>query len=707
MKRYLIPAVCAALVAGCEPGGRLDAQGVSETNAASPASITSAPPAVATAPVTNAAPVIAVPAVPALPGPVADVVQLNRRGLGDGVVNDFIETIHEPFTLTADQIIYLNDLGVSQPVIQALLKKAGTGNPAGAPTQTVIVQTSQPAMNVAAPAPDTTAPAAPTAVAVQATNQNVILNPYLTSTAPAAGPAGQPVAAQPGDVGTAPAAPAGTVAVAAPTQQVVVNQQVFYETLAPYGSWVEVPDYGWCWRPTVAVANSSWLPYSDGGRWLWTDAGWYWHSTYSWGWAPYHYGRWHRHTRFGWVWNPGYDWAPAWVAWRTTPAYCGWAPLPPACHWSAGVGFSWVNGRTSVGIGFGIGNDWWFATSWNRFCDPVLPAHCLPRHSIGRFVQDSHINVGSGQVVNIRGNNNTVIINNGVSREEVQRHTREEIRRTDIRDASSPAAAQSFASARPNPSASRPTEVAVYRPSVPTQASRPSQSVLTRQEITRAPSPAASSSFTGGSASRPMPVPSAAGSLNTSRPSVTAPSASRTAPVSSPSVNRPAPLTGLSSTRPSPAPSVSTPSSSFSAPSRSEVIRNPSAGESFGTTRPSVTPATPSVSTPSPSSAFSRPSPASSYQSKPSYSTPATPTAKPNFESYSKPAPNYSAPIRTESVRPAPTYSAPVSRPAPSYTPPAYSPPAASRPSPAPAYSAPVSKPSPSQGSSRPNPKER
>jgi hypothetical protein len=703
MKRFLIPAVCAAFVAGCEPGGRLDAQVVSGTNAAPVASAATNSPAAGT----NSTAVVAVPAVPALPGPVADVVQLNRRGLGDGVVNDFIETIREPFTLSADQVIYLNDLGVSQPVIQALLKKAHTNAPTGGPTQTVIVQNAQPSrLN------DDHDPAAPTAVAVQATNQNVILNPYLTSTAPAAGPAGQPVAAQGADVGSAPGAPGGVAAVAAPTQQVVVNQQVFYESLAPYGSWVEVPNYGWCWRPTVAVANSNWLPYSDGGRWLWTDAGWYWHSTYTWGWAPYHYGRWHRHARFGWVWYPGYDWAPAWVAWRSTSDYCGWAPLPPECRWTSGIGFSWVNGRTSVGIGFGIGSDWWFATSWNRFCDPVLPAACLPRHRVGRFVNDSRITVGSGQVVNIRGNNNTVIINNGISRDEVQRHTREEIRRTDLRDTSSPAAAQSLASARPNPSASRPTEVAVYRPSIPAHSSRPPESVLGRQEVARIPSPAPASSFSGTSSSRPMPVPSAAGSLNTARPA----SSSRPAPVSSSGVSRPTPITGLSSTRPAPASStaISSPSSSYSAPepSRSEVIRSPSVNDSFGRPQPVATPA-PSISTPSPSTGISRPSPAANFYNKPATPAPSqnaapAPVAKPNFNTYSKPAPvqNYQAPAntppaRTEAVRPAPSYSAPAqapsapaSRPAPSYSPP-------SKPAPTQSQG--------SQGSqgSRPNPKGR
>ena len=60
------------------------------------------------------------------------------------------------------------------------------------------------------------------------------------------------------------------------TETRVVTQEYFHEQLAPYGAWVHVPDYGWCWRPTVAVANVNWRPYYDNGRWVYSDHGWYW-----------------------------------------------------------------------------------------------------------------------------------------------------------------------------------------------------------------------------------------------------------------------------------------------------------------------------------------------------------------------------------------------------------------------------------------------
>jgi len=103
----------------------------------------------------------------------------------------------------------------------------------------------------------------------------------------------------------------------------------FYDNLSPYGSWLEVSDYGYVFQPSVAVNNSSWRPYAD-GYWAYTDLGWTWVSYEDFGWATYHYGRWTELTDYGWVWVPGYEWGPAWVSWRTGGDYIGWAPLPPA-----------------------------------------------------------------------------------------------------------------------------------------------------------------------------------------------------------------------------------------------------------------------------------------------------------------------------------------------------------------------------------------
>ena len=117
----------------------------------------------------------------------------------------------------------------------------------------------------------------------------------------------------------------------------------FRDDLAPYGDWIQVPTYGWAWRPHDV--DQDWRPYTQ-GRWIYTDYGWTWAADEPWGWAPYHYGRWYSDSRYGgWVWVPGRRWAPAWVDWRQSDDYVGWAPLPPEAKWQPGVG---IPARTIV-----------------------------------------------------------------------------------------------------------------------------------------------------------------------------------------------------------------------------------------------------------------------------------------------------------------------------------------------------------------------
>src|SRR6202140_4771386 len=115
------------------------------------------------------------------------------------------------------------------------------------------------------------------------------------------------------------------------------------EDLDAYGHWINVPDYGRVWSPTVA---GDWSPYRA-GRWVsepyW---GWTWVSREPWGWTPYHYGRWFLYGK-SWVWWPGpvdgdgnYRpvWAPAYVSFfgfgrhRGVSAgfgSVGWLPIGP------------------------------------------------------------------------------------------------------------------------------------------------------------------------------------------------------------------------------------------------------------------------------------------------------------------------------------------------------------------------------------------
>jgi hypothetical protein len=126
-----------------------------------------------------------------------------------------------------------------------------------------------------------------------------------------------------------PHAPAGP--------QVSVGFNVFYDSLSPYGSWVDLDPWGQVWQPSMTPAG--WRPYTL-GHWAYSDDGWTWISDFEWGWAPFHYGRWFFDPYYGWVWIPGDVWGPAWVAWRWGDGFVGWAPLPAWVGWEVGVGFT-------------------------------------------------------------------------------------------------------------------------------------------------------------------------------------------------------------------------------------------------------------------------------------------------------------------------------------------------------------------------------
>jgi hypothetical protein len=115
------------------------------------------------------------------------------------------------------------------------------------------------------------------------------------------------------------------------------------EDLDAYGHWVNVPDYGRAWSPTVA---RDWSPYRA-GRWVWEPYwGWTWVSRELWGWTPYHYGRWFLYGK-SWMWWPGPvveegnyrpEWAPAYVSFfgfgvhgQSSVGFksVGWLPLGP------------------------------------------------------------------------------------------------------------------------------------------------------------------------------------------------------------------------------------------------------------------------------------------------------------------------------------------------------------------------------------------
>jgi hypothetical protein len=280
---------------------------------------------------------------PSLPPGVQDVVKLVKAGLSEEVVLAHIKNAGASYNLSADQLIYVHDQGVTENELKALL---GSGSP------------TFPANPAPAPAPTP-----------------VVTSPAPMSLMPAPAPAPETAAYAPVPVvPLAPIAPAGPVA-----QPGTLDS--YQAQLAPYGTWMNVPGYGLCWRPSVAATDPYWRPYCDQGHWVYTADGWFWQSDYPWGDVVFHYGRWYRDS-LGWVWVPGYDWAPAWVCWRRADAYCGWAPLPPGAIFKAGVGL-WFGGRLAVDVDFGLGADMFTFVPYDRFWDHNLHAFLLPRERVG------------------------------------------------------------------------------------------------------------------------------------------------------------------------------------------------------------------------------------------------------------------------------------------------------------------------------------
>jgi len=62
----------------------------------------------------------------AIPPGVQDVIKLSQAGISDEVILTQIKNTGATYNLTADQIIYLKNLGISQTVIKALMGGGGT-----------------------------------------------------------------------------------------------------------------------------------------------------------------------------------------------------------------------------------------------------------------------------------------------------------------------------------------------------------------------------------------------------------------------------------------------------------------------------------------------------------------------------------------------------------------------------------------------------
>jgi len=314
----------------------------------------------------------------------SEAVKLVQSGVDQTVLYNFITNTTGYFMLGADEIVYLNDLGVEGNIITAMMEhdKALRELRASTWEAAQVAASNQATQQVAEPEPEVaTAPS------------------YIEA---------PPLEAEP----------------------VYVSNNYFYDTLSPYGNWVYVPGYGRCWRPTVAISNPGWRPYVDRGRWVYSDSGWYWLSDYSWGATAFHYGRWFNDSRWGWCWWPDTVWAPSWVSWRYTSDYCGWAPLPPHCTYQSGFGLVYNSGSVSVSFGFGLGYNSYAFLPWGTFCSPRPYQHCLPA---SRAV---HVYKNSTPHNNWAGGGNGRAHNRGFSPERVRSLSGTEVRQVNLSERS-------------------------------------------------------------------------------------------------------------------------------------------------------------------------------------------------------------------------------------------------------------------------------
>jgi hypothetical protein len=308
--------------------------------------------------------------------PLAQVVRLTQAGVDESVIMTYVTNSGSTFNLDSDKIIYLKDIGLPNEVVSAMMLRD------------------------------------------QQLQQQMAASAYQPPAQPAPAPAttDQPETAPPPQPVEQPA-------------EVTVNS--FYDTLAPYGSWVDVDGYGRCWRPSVVVYNPGWQPYGDHGHWVYTDCGWYWSSDYSWGWAPFHYGRWFQHSRWGWCWTPDTVWGPSWVTWRYSNDYCGWAPLPPRAVYREGVGFFYNGLAVSVGFDFGLSWNCFAFVPIGHFCDPHPHRYFVARTQVRQIYDHTTV------INNFNGHGRN-LANRGIDPEHITAITHTPIRPVAIRDTTAP-----------------------------------------------------------------------------------------------------------------------------------------------------------------------------------------------------------------------------------------------------------------------------
>lgn len=322
-------------------------------------------------------------AAPGVSPDLQEVVKLSQAKMPDEVIKNYIASTGKSYRLSADDIIYLSNHGVSSDVINTLQTTAPV-NPAPA-----------------------TPPPSPTPVA----------------TAPAPAPQAGPYVPPP----DADATTASTTVEPTPPPPPEVNFQYFHDQLAPYGTWMTV-DGTLYWRPDQAIAvDPDWRPYYDMGQWVETENGLYWKSDYTWGDIPFHYGRWILYPGIGWLWAPDYTWGPAWVFWRHDEAdgCIGWAPLPVGAVFVDGA-FRFHGAVVGADFNFGLGESCFTFVSYDHFHEPFIRmrgrewAWHIDRARLHGFYEHSVIRN------DFRRDDHGRFVNYGIGRDRVEHFTRVE-----------------------------------------------------------------------------------------------------------------------------------------------------------------------------------------------------------------------------------------------------------------------------------------
>lgn len=363
--------------------------------------------------------------VPELTRPVADVLRLVRSNVSTDTIYSYIQNSPDMFDLSSDNVIYLDHQNIDPKIISAMMHhdRELREQQNASLNQTTLPPVLPPVTSV----PDWT------------------MQPNSTNWTPTNPPA------PPDESNNYPPGYPPSEMAPGPYDDSAQSAGYFYPSLAPYGSWSQLPGFGPCWQPFCAKTDRTWKPFCNRGQWFFTDCGWFWNSFYPWGWAPFHFGRWCNHPRLGWIWFPGKTWSPAWVTWRDSSKNIGWAPMPPRSDFDQN-GLSFQGREVQNDFGFGLRpNDFTFVPA-QEFGSMQVSSHRLDLPQTTRIFPDT-------RVVNNLAWANGRVLNAGLDVNLIAADSRQPIIRARLKDSASLAGSGFFPG-----QAGNPATVSVFRP---------------------------------------------------------------------------------------------------------------------------------------------------------------------------------------------------------------------------------------------------